>query len=206
MINKVGHKKITFLISNAGTGSNLQAVIDAIEAGKIKAEITAVVSDTKDAYGLVRAKKHHLTTHIYKPEENLQALLQHQYRVDYVALGGWKKIISDDFIDAFPNKILNIHPGLIPDKLDGVVKNPDDTKALWNRGKFTEKAIQNFLDQKATYAGSTVHFLSKEFDFGPVLERCFVKILPQDTVESLYTRLKKGEHQIYIEALKRICN
>ena len=66
--------------------------------------------------------------------------------------------------------------------------------------------IKNFLDQKSTYAGSTVHFLSHDFDFGPVLERCFVKIEKGDTVESLYSRLKKEEHKIMIKSLKQVIN
>lgn len=115
-------------------------------------------------------------------------------------------IIPDVFIDNFENKILNIHPGLIPDKMDEVVKNPDGTDALWNRGKYTEKAIRNFFDHHATYAGSTVHFLSHEFDFGPILGRCFEKIKPGDTVESLYSRLKIKENQLYVDVLKKLCN
>ena len=109
-------------------------------------------------------------------------------------------------IDVYSNRIFNIHPGLIPDTVAGNVKNPDGSNGPWNRGKFTESAIQNFFNLKSTFAGSTVHFLSHEFDFGPVLGRCFEKILPGDTVDSLYTRLKKKEHQIYIEALQKVCN
>lgn len=198
-------KRIAFLISNGGTGSNLQAVIDATTSGNVKGKVVVVVSDTLDAYGLKRAEKHKIPTYIFKKGESLEKILLEQYKVDFVALGGWKQIIPDSFIDAFPNRIFNIHPGLIPDTLDGVVKNPDGTDGLWNKGKFTEKAINNFLKSKATYAGSTVHFLSKEFDFGPVLERCFERILPNDTVESLYERLKKKEHQIYVKAFARMC-
>lgn len=198
-------KSIAVLISNAGTGTNLQAIIDGVESGKINAEIAVVVSDKEGAFGLQRAKKHNIPTYILAPKEDLEKLLKEVYKVDYIALAGWKKIIPDSFIDAFPNKILNIHPGLIPDTMDGGVKNPDGTVGLWNRGKFTNAAIENFLDNKATYAGSTVHFLSKEFDFGSVLERCFEKIQPNDTVASLYQRLKQKENQIYVETFVKIC-
>ena len=68
-----------------------------------------------------------------------------------------------------------------------------------------QKAVQNFLDQKAVYAGSSVHFLTGEFDFGPVLARGFVKIKKGDTVESLYARLKEVEHEIYIKSLQKLC-
>src|SRR3989338_2600482 len=83
--------------------------------------------------------------------------------------------------------------------------NPDNTKALWNKGMYGNKAIQNFLDQKATYAGSSLHFLTNEFDFGPVLGKTFEKIDPDDTVESLYARLKKKENELYVEVLEKLC-
>lgn len=198
-------KRIAVLISNAGSGTNLQAIIDGVESGRISGSISLVVSDTGDAYGLERAKKHHLSSHILKPTENLTDLLQQTYPVDYVVLAGWKKIISEEFIEAFPNRILNLHPGVIPDSIDGTSPNPDNTDGLWNRSKFTEAAIKNFLDQKATYAGSSIHFLTKHFDFGPILGRCFEKIEDNDTVESLYARLKKKENELYVDVLSRLC-
>lgn len=199
-------KKLAVLISNAGTGSNLQAIIDAIKTGKLKAKIAVVVSSSKDAFGLERAKKYHIPTIIVNKKDNLENILVKTYQADFVVLAGWKMIIPQSMITTFHHKILNIHPGLIPDIMDGVIYNPDNTKGLWNRGKLTDSAIQNFLDKKSTYAGSTVHFLSDEFDFGPVLNRCFEKILPDDTVNSLYTRLKKKENQIYVQSLINLCN
>lgn len=196
--------KLAVLISNSGTGTNLQAIINAIENKKINAQIVVVISDTKEAFGLQRAKKHKIQTAISGTKEQLLKILK-RYNPDFVVLAGWKQIILDEVIDSFPNKILNVHPGLIPDEINGVVKNPDGTIALWNKGKLTDKAIQNFIDKKATYAGSTVHFLSNEFDFGPVLGRTFEKIVKNDTVASLYTRLKNKEHQIYVEALQKLC-
>ena len=197
-------KRIVVLISNKGTGTNLQAIIDGVESGQINAQILAVVSDTEEALGLQRAKKHHLPIEICPKKEDLLFLLKN-LNPDYICLAGWKQIILDEVIDTFPNRILNTHPGLIPDTIDGVVNNPDDTDALWNRGKMTDKAIQNFFDNKATYAGCTNHFLSYEFDFGPVLGRCFEKILPNDTVDSLYTRLKKKENDLYVKVLHKLC-
>jgi phosphoribosylglycinamide formyltransferase-1 len=119
-------------------------------------------------------------------------------------LAGWKQIILDEVIEAFPNKILNLHPGLIPDTIDGKIKNPDNTDALWNKGMLTTKAIQNFLDQKATFAGSSIHFLTLNFDFGPVLGRTFEKVELHDNVESLYSRLKKKENKLYVEVLEKL--
>lgn len=197
-------KKLAVLISNAGIGTNLQAIIDGVEGGKINAEVVVVISDAPDAFGLERAKKHNIPTKVISKEEGLEQILK-ELQVDYICLAGWKSFIRETLIDEYKNRILNVHPGLIPDTIMGEVRNPDGTRALWNKGKFTEKAIQNFLDSKATYAGSTVHFLSKEFDFGEVLERGFVKIEPGDSVETLYPRLKQEENRIYTEALKKLC-
>ncbi|MFA6017147.1 MAG: formyltransferase family protein [Patescibacteria group bacterium] len=198
-------KKLAVLISDAGTGTNLQAIIDAIKNGIISAQIVLVVSSSENTYGLQRAKKANISTLVIDKKDDLAKVLK-THQIDLIILAGWKLIIPQSLIDMFKNKILNLHPGLIPDTIDGVVKNPDDTFGLWNRGKLTNIAIQNFLDKKSTYAGSTVHFLSDEFDFGKVLGRCFEKILPNDTIESLYTRLKKKENKIYVEALIKLCN
>jgi len=198
-------KKIVVLISNIGTGTNLQAIIDGVKSGKINATIAAVVSDSPDAKGLERAKKHNLPVEIVPKKEDLLPLLK-KINPDYVCLAGWKQIILDKVIDAFPDQILNTHPGLIPDSMTGVVNNPDGTDALWNKGKMTNKAIQNFLDSHASYAGCTNHFLSHEFDFGPVLGRCFEKIRKGDTVESLYKRLKVKENKLYVDVLAKLCS
>lgn len=168
--------KLVILVASNGTGTNLRAILEGIKQGTIHAEIAAVISDAEVT------------------KDTLLSTLR-KYDPDYICLTGWKQIIPKDVIDAY--KILNIHPGLIPDTMDGVVKCPDGTDGLWNKGKFKEKAIQNFLDNKATYAGSSIHFLTHEFDFGPVLARCFEKIQPDDTVESLYARLKVKENQLW---------
>jgi phosphoribosylglycinamide formyltransferase-1 len=194
---------IVVLISNAGTGTNLQAIIDGVADGKINGRIISVISDKADAPGLERAKKHNLPIEICPRKENLLPLLK-KLNPDYICLAGWKQIILDEVILAFPNKILNLHPGLIPDTVDGIAMNPDNTPGLWNKGMLTTKAIQNFLDQKATYAGSSIHFLTLNFDFGPVLGRCFEKIKSGDTVETLYERLKKKENSLYVEVLSKL--
>lgn len=198
-------KRIAVLISNKGAGTNLQAIIDEIKSGKINAEIVAVISDTEDASGLEKAKKNNLPIKIVPKKEDLLAVLK-KINPDYICLAGWKQIILNEVIDVFPDRILNTHPGLIPDTMGGKVKNPDGTNGIWNKGKMTDKAMQNFLDNHATYAGCTNHFLSHEFDFGPVLGRCFEKIQPEDTIDSLYTRLKKKENQLYVDVLERLCN
>jgi len=198
-------KSLAILISDAGTGTNLQAIIDAVKNKKLKAKIKIVISSSKDAFGLQRGKENGIPTMVVDKKDNLEKILVDE-KIDLVVLAGWKLIIPQSLIDTFKNKVLNLHPGLIPDTMDGTVNNPDGTKGLWNRGKLTDIAIQNFLDKKATYAGSTVHFLSDQFDFGKILKRCFEKIQPNDTVESLYKRLKKKENKIYVESLIKLCN
>ena len=195
--------KLVILISNTGTGTNLKAIIDGIDKGKIQTEICTVISDTAEALGLEHAKKHNLKIEICTTKEALLPFLQ-KINPDYIALAGWKQIILDEVILAFPNKILNLHPGLIPDTVNGETKNPDGSIGLWNKGMLTTKAIQNFLDHKATFAGSSIHFLTLNFDFGPVLGRTYEKVLDHDNVESLYGRLKKKENQLYVEVLEKI--
>ncbi len=213
--------KLVVLISDAGTGTNLQAIIDGIEGGKINAEISAVISDKTNTQALERARKYFLKIYPVRnressqrpsisngieicPSKNELLGLLKKINPDYVCLAGWKQIILDEVILAFPDRILNLHPGLIPDAIDGIVENPDGTKALWNKGMLTSKAIQNFLDQKSTYAGSSIHFLTLNFDFGPVLGRTFEKIETRDSVESLYSRLKKKENELYVEVLEKL--
>ncbi len=196
-------KRIVILTSNIGTGTNLQAIIDGIKTGKINGKVVGVISDTDNTQALQRAKENNLPTFIVPKKEDLLSILK-KLTPDYICLAGWKQIITDEVIDAYPNKILNTHPGLIPDSLNEVVKNPDGTNALWNKGKMTDVAMRNFLESGATYAGCSNHFLSHEFDFGKVLGRCFEKILPEDTVESLYKRLKVKENKLYVDVLAKL--
>lgn len=198
-------KRLSVLTSNAGMGTNLQAIIDAIKNKSLNARISVVISSNKDAYGLQRAKRANIPIRICQKKENLLPILR-KNKPDFICLAGWTQIIPDAVLDHFSNKILNLHPGLIPDKLGGIVKNPDGTNALWNRGKMTSTAVKNFLDKKNTYAGSCVHFLSHEFDFGKVLGRTFEKIKKRETVDSLYARLKKKENKLYVEVLQQLCN
>jgi phosphoribosylglycinamide formyltransferase 1 len=197
-------KKLAVLISDTGTGTNLQAIINGCNTKKINAEIICVISDTEKSQGLNRAKRNNLNIEIC-PSDNLLSQILNKYYPDFVCLAGWKRIVPDSVLKEYKNKILNTHPGLIPDKINGFVKNPDGTKGLWNRGKLAKNAINNFLDNKTTYAGCTNHFLSNQFDFGKVLDRCFEKIKPNDTIDSLYKRLKVKENKMYVNVLRKLC-
>src|SRR3990170_4989710 len=115
-------KRIAVLISSKGTGTNLQAIASGIERGKILGSIVAVVSDAPGVPGLKIARKYKLPIEICPKKENLPLILK-KLNPDYICLAGWKQIISDRVIKTFKNKILNAHPGLVPDTLDGEVQN-----------------------------------------------------------------------------------
>lgn len=197
-------KRIAVLISNAGTGTNLRAIINGVTSGKINGQIAVVISDKEDAVGLKHARKYHIPIEINPDKENLIALFK-KYSIDIIVLAGWRQFLTNEVMDAYQNRILNLHPGLIPDTIEGSVKNPDGSDGLWNRRMFTTKALQNFLENSATYAGSSIHIITYEVDFGPVLGRCFEKILPGDTVESLYAKLKNKENRLYVDVLAKLC-
>ncbi|MDO8583509.1 MAG: formyltransferase family protein [bacterium] len=197
-------KRIAVLISDTGTGTNLQAIINGIKDGMINANIAVVISDTRKSLGLKRAKDNNLKIEIVAKKENLLNVIK-KYNPDFICLAGWKQFIINKVIDEYPKKIINLHPGLIPETISGTVLNPDDTTALWNKGKLADLSIKNFFDQHSTYAGSSIHFLTHEFDFGPVLGRCFEKIDSEDTINSLYSRLKIKENMLYVEVLKKLC-
>lgn len=188
--------RVVGLVSNVSPGTNLRTFIDN------GIPVVAVVADKADAPAFVYAKSRGIPTELVPKKAQLFDVLK-KVNPDYVCLAGWKQIIPDEVIRQF--KVLNLHPGLIPDTMDGVVKCPDGTDGLWNKGMLTEKAIQNFLDKGATYAGSTVHVLTLEFDFGPVLGRVFEKIEPGDMIQTLYyERLKPKENQLYLEVLQKL--
>lgn len=208
---KTSPLQLAVLISNKGTGSNLQAVIDAIGKNELNANIAAVVSDKADAKGLERARRHDLlwivkNLHDRKSEESrnyygedLANYLNGQ-GVDVAILAGFMTILPHSYFETFQGVTINIHPGLIPDKKDEPWHFPDGTVAPWNQGMMTEKAVANFIGMQ--YAGSTIHIVTAEADFGPVLERVILYTQPDDIVDSLYSRLKQEEHKALIRSLQ----
>jgi len=210
-------KRIAVLISNKGTGSNLAAILQSIEKGKIKnGEVVIVVSDKEDAQGLMRAKKRNIPAIVFPLKDyknkkvrnsynaDLAELLKYKYKVDLVVLAGWMIILGKSFIKYFPNKTINLHPGLLPDS--GVyitLANGKKLKAI--RGLHTNAAVQYAIDHKYGVTGSTVHFITPIVDTGPVILRSEVKIRKNDSVESLYERMKKEEHKILPQAINLLC-
>jgi len=191
----------------SGSGSNLQALIDAIESQKLPdAEIALVVSSIPGAYGLQRALRHKLSA-IYLPwkqraegEVKLAALL-HLFQADLIVLAGWMHILSASFLDQFPQRIINIHPALLPDDGTGTTYvTSDGTPIPVFRGLH---AVQQALDAGVKVTGSTVHYVTPEIDAGPVLCREEIVIEPGDSEESLHERLKTVEHKLIVEAVRK---
>jgi phosphoribosylglycinamide formyltransferase 1 len=202
----------------SGSGSNLQALIDAIESQQLPGvEIALVVSNKADAYGLRRALKHKVPA-IYLPwrrnveaqfiappvgmaesESRLTALL-HLFQVDLIVLAGWMRILSPAFLEQFPRRVINIHPALLPDDGTGsTYTTSDGTQIPVFRGLH---AVQQALDAGVKVTGSSVHFVTPEVDAGPVICREEVTIKDGDTEESLHERLKVVEHRLVVEAVR----
>jgi len=196
--------RIAVLVS--GSGSNLQALIDAIEGKQLLGvEIALVVSNKADAHGLQRALKHRLPA-LYLPwreraeaEAKLTVLLN-LFRTDLIVLAGWLRIFSADFITQFSGRIINLHPSLIPDAGVGSSFTTRDGSVIpVFRGLH---AVRQALDAGVKVTGSTVHYVTPEVDAGPVICREEVAVEEGDTEESLHERLKLVEHRLVVEAVK----
>ena len=183
-MNKHDNTSIVVLIS--GSGSNLQAIIDAVKQNAINAHIAAVLSNRAGAYGLQRARAASIPTevvdHTQFPDRVTfdRALLRcvETYHPGLVILAGFMRILSDEFVNPFLGRMLNIHPSLLPEF----------------RGLHTH---QRALDKGVAQHGCSVHFVTNELDGGPVILQASVPVLAQDTPESLAARVLKQEHVIY---------
>jgi phosphoribosylglycinamide formyltransferase-1 len=181
-------RRIAVLIS--GRGSNLQALIDAAADGRLDAEIAVVVSNRPDAYGLERARAAGIATiainhRDYATRELFEDALVRELRardVSLVCLAGFMRLLGRTFLDAFPNRILNIHPSLLP-SFPGV----DAQRQAWTHG--------------AKIAGATVHLVTGELDGGPIVRQSAVPVHDEDTPETLAARILVEEHRIYPEAV-----
>ena len=179
----------------SGRGSNLQAVIDAIEAGTVQAKIVAVISNKKDAPALERATRHGLSALFVDPKpyagrpdsreaydrELLDLLKQHD--IELVLLAGYMKIVTRVLVEAFMSRMMNIHPSLLP-SFPGL--------------DVQKKAI----DWGCKLAGCTVHFVTEGVDEGPIILQAAVPTLDDDTPDTLATRILEQEHKIYPRAVQ----
>lgn len=180
---------IAVLIS--GSGTNLQAIIDAIEQQELAATIRVVISNRTDAYGLVRAQKHGLTTVVINHKEfssreefetGLVKAIQ-TYGAELVVLAGFMRVLTPLFIRAFSQRIINIHPALLP-AFPGT------------------HAQQQALQYGVKIAGATVHFVDEQTDHGPIIAQAAVPVYPDDTEESLSARILTQEHLILPRAIQ----
>ncbi|HEU5360144.1 MAG TPA: phosphoribosylglycinamide formyltransferase [Candidatus Deferrimicrobiaceae bacterium] len=184
-----GKPKIAVLIS--GSGSNLQAIIDAAERGEIPCRVGIVISNKANAYGLVRAKKHGIPTEVvdhkaFPNRESFDAKLVEIIResgAELVCLAGFMRVLTPVFVQAFPNRILNIHPALLP-SFPGT-HGPGQALAYGVR-----------------FSGCTVHFLDEGVDTGPIVVQAVVPVYDDDTEETLAARILVQEHRIYPMAIR----
>ena len=184
----MAQKSIVILIS--GSGTNLQAIIDAVSSGLIKAKISAVISNRPEAMGLQRAQRAHIDTVVVDQrnftdrdayDRTLMAEID-RHSPDLIVLAGFMRILSDEFISHYQHSILNIHPSLLPEF----------------KGLHTHRRA---LEAGRLQHGASVHFVSNELDSGPVVIQAVVTVLDSDTEESLAERVLRQEHVIYPMAI-----
>lgn len=184
-------KRLGVLIS--GRGSNLQAIIDAIGAGRLSASIAIVVSNRADAGGLLRAAEAGVETLVINPRDfpdrtsydaALAAALNER-RVDLVCLAGYMRLVGEALLDVFPSRVLNIHPSLLP-----------SFPGLDAQGQALRHGVK--------VSGATVHVVTAGLDDGPIVMQAAVPVLDDDTYESLAARILVEEHRIYPAAIQRV--
>lgn len=182
---------IGILIS--GRGSNMVAIIEAIKSGKIPAsEVAVVISDTINAGGIEKAKERGVETLVIerqgrtREEHDAEIVAELKDRgVELVCLAGYMRLLSPLFVKAFPDRIINIHPSLLP-AYPGL------------------NVHERVLAAGETRSGCTVHFVNEDLDAGPIILQSEVPVLSDDTPETLAARILEQEHHIYIEAIKKI--
>ena len=174
----------------SGGGSNLQVIIDDCESKKINGNIKVVISNREDAFGLERAKKHNIRSVFEKDEDEVIKILKEE-NIDLVVLAGYLKIISPKFVSEFENKIMNIHPALIP--------------SFCGDGFYGEKVHQAVIDYGAKVSGATVHFVNEKADAGPIIIQDTVKVMDDDDAKTLAKRVLEVEHTILPRCVKLFC-
>lgn len=180
---------IAVLIS--GGGSNLQSIIDGCESGYINGIVKLVISNKDNVYGLERATKHNIKTFVEKEDEKIIDLLNKE-NIDLVVLAGYLKIISPKFVEAFRDKIINIHPSLIP--------------AFCGEGYYGKKVHESVISYGTKLSGATVHFVDEGADTGPIIMQKSVEVKVDDTPQSLSERVLAVEHEILKESVKLYCD
>lgn len=175
----------------SGGGTNLQSLIDATQSGSIDGEIVLVVSNRKNAYGLERARNASIKAETIKDQEVLIQRLQEE-NVELIVLAGYLAIIPEKLVQLYPNRILNIHPSLIP--------------AFCGPGFYGIHVHEAVLKRGAKVSGATVHFVNEEVDGGPIVIQEAVDIADLETAEDIQQRVLKIEHRILPKAVQLFCD
>lgn len=188
-------KKIKLGILGSGSGSNMQAILDAIESGELHAEIVLVLSDNPEAYILERARLAGISAEVidcggYRTRfpEASQLAVAEQLKAsgaEIVCLAGFMRLVKQPMLDQFPNKIINIHPSLLPN-YPGLM--------AWKQA----------VNDGATESGCTVHYVDAGMDTGPIILQAKVPVLPDDTADTLHARIQEQEHSLYPAAIKKV--
>lgn len=182
-------------VLGSGSGSNMQAILDAIDAGSLNAEIVLVLSDNPDGYILERAQKARIPAEVIDcggfktrfPEECQVEVAQRlkDAGVELVCLAGFMRLVKQPLLDVFPDRILNIHPSLLP-AYPGLM--------AWKQA----------VEDGATESGCTVHYVDAGMDTGPIIKQAQVPVLEGDTAETLHERIQVEEHRIYPEVIAEV--
>ena len=180
--------KIGVLISGGGT--NLQAIIDGCENKSINGEVKVVISNKEEAYGLERARNHKIAAICEKDENKIIEILK-ENEVELVILAGYLKIVSPKLVDEYRNKIINIHPSLIP--------------SFCGKGYYGEKVHQGVIDYGAKVTGATVHFVDEGADTGPIIMQKTVEVKQDDDAKKLAERVLEVEHEILTKSISMFC-
>jgi len=190
---------IQIAIMASGGGTNLQALLDAWRSGQFNGEIKLVMSNKKDAKALARARATGISTLFLDPAEFSdrcaydRELVQRfkQEKIDLVCLAGYMRILTPEFVNQFPQRIMNIHPALLP--------------AFGGAGMYGHHVHKAVIDSGAKYSGCTVHFVDEGTDTGPIILQAVVPVLDHDTPEKLAERILIEEHRLYPRAVALFC-
>ncbi len=195
----MSNQKKHLAVLASGSGTNLQAVIDAIKNNKLKdTEISIVISNKLNAYALERAKKEGINSIFINPSDfktNLEfdkkiVEVLSNYCIDLIILAGYTKILSIELINTFSNKIINIHPALLPN--------------FGGKGMYGQNVHKAVLESNTKETGCTVHYVTEEVDAGPIIAQRKVPVLSNDTIETLSNRVLQEEHKILPEAIELV--
>lgn len=183
---------IRIAVLASGGGTNLQAIIDHTENEQINGEVVLILSNNKEAYALKRGEQHNIPSFYVEATNRNEKILKllKEYDIDFVVLAGYLKILSKEIIDAFRNKIINIHPSLLP-KYSG-------------KGYYGEKVHQAVISNNDKFSGATVHYVDEGIDTGKILMQKKVKVLDTDDYISLSKRILKVEHEILVNVIEKL--